>query len=210
MGFNIEFLNIRQSRESFLSLNWLNMKDAIERNKIGLKLTDFDNNKHKLKKILKSKLKNASIVYTHNPWGDYGHIEHIQVFKIINEIRQLLNFQIFVTGYVSNLTENYSSNFTNLLFKKPTINKTNIAIYKQFKNVYLKNNCWTWFKDYKLPKYEYFYKVKKKQESNFNYTTVDRKLNYIFMGNIYFIIIKRLIKSLIPPILKNSLRNLIT
>ena len=48
-------------------------------------LKKYINNFDILVKKLTFELKDFKNVFTHNPWGEYGHEEHIQVFKAIEK-----------------------------------------------------------------------------------------------------------------------------
>ena len=106
-------------------------------------------------------LPRKSIVITHNPWGEYGHVDHIQVFNVIQNLQSILDIEIFVTGYVSSISRFYAKTVFNFLIPKPYVKKTNSSIYRLLKNHYQSYGCWTWFDDYKLPDYECFYVISK-------------------------------------------------
>ena len=72
-------------------------------------------------------------VFTHNPWGEYGHIDHI----IINQI---------VPGHCSDIL--IDSNWLPVrrhglgrLIKKAEWDE---AIYQKLKKIYVRHGCWTW------------------------------------------------------------------
>ena len=198
MGYKIDYLNIMQARETLSGINFLNFDKSILKNYLDLNPDEIYKNSKILEKQLLLKLKNATLVYTHNPWGEYGHMEHIQIFKVINKIRKKLNYEMFVTGYVSNLSKVSAIDSSYLVFRKPIMIKTNKLIYNSFKQIYLKNKCWTWIKNYKLPEYEYFYKVKKKRKNTLKKIQSNLILNYIYMGNPLFLITKKIIKLILP------------
>ena len=75
---------------------------------------------------LESKLKNEKIVITHNPWGEYGHPEHIQVHRCISKLAAKYKFKVYVTGYSSGLSSELMYKTihkisNNLIIKKLTI-----------------------------------------------------------------------------------------
>ena len=74
---------------------------------------------------LRKLIPNKSQIITHNPWGEYGHSEHCQVFKACFQISLEKNSNLFVTGYVSNLSKNYALRKLHLLF--PEISKSDIS-----------------------------------------------------------------------------------
>src|SRR6202030_399361 len=81
----VGFLKLRQS-DAFDAANWNKPKEADS----GLQLQRrrrrtrslYGRNAEKLLRILEVELKHESLVFTHNPWGEYGHEEHVQVFRI--------------------------------------------------------------------------------------------------------------------------------
>ncbi|MFV2058549.1 MAG: hypothetical protein ACC707_18960, partial [Thiohalomonadales bacterium] len=104
-------------------------------------------------------------VITHNPWGEYGHEEHVQVYRVLKELQDHLKFNLWVSNYYSNksvyLMNQYMPGFGSEFI---TI-KTNKKLARKIKNIYVKNKCWTWFSDYKWPDEELFIKDKKLHEN---------------------------------------------
>ncbi len=49
---------------------------------------DYKENYYKLKNHLKKKLMGYVNIFTHNPWGEYGSEEHIQVYKVVKELQE--------------------------------------------------------------------------------------------------------------------------
>lgn len=41
-------------------------------------------------------------VYTHNPWGEYGHEEHVQVYRAVKALQPALGFELWFDNYASN------------------------------------------------------------------------------------------------------------
>mgnify|MGYP001286816295 CR=1 FL=1 len=107
---NINLINfeINQSEESFLPQNWLNIKDKDTGLKGGYKKKIYDENFQKILLKLRKIIPNKSLIVTHNPWGEYGHSEHCQVFKACFQISKETDSKLFVTGYISNLSKYYA------------------------------------------------------------------------------------------------------
>ena len=101
----------------------------------------------------------SEIVYTHNPWGEYGHLQHIEVNKIVNYICQKKKIKLRVFGYYHLRTISRRNNFLKKhkisIEKKEVLKKNFLLIKKQ----YIDNKCWTWFETYKPKSYEYFYEI---------------------------------------------------
>jgi LmbE family N-acetylglucosaminyl deacetylase len=101
----------------------------------------IDARKGELITLQKSILKNIGYenVFTHNAWGEYGHLDHILV-------NQLVMSRGFNT-YVSNINC-YANWFkTTPHFFKERIGEEKLldmSIYTLCKNIYIKYDCWSW------------------------------------------------------------------
>ena len=77
-------------------------------------------------------------VFTHNPWGEYGHADHVQTYRIIEDLKAGLGFKLFVSSYVSSqtipLAKNYASSTTAENFSCPINSKSANQIADIYKN----------------------------------------------------------------------------
>ena len=73
------------------------IRDAAGRDRYG---ANFDRLINQLRPILQG----FGEVYTHNPWGEYGHAEHIQVYRAVTELQAELGFTIWFSNYVGPLS----------------------------------------------------------------------------------------------------------
>ncbi len=203
----IENLNVKQSKDSFLPINWLDTSTKGKEKINGRGRKNYQQISNEILQKLLSTLPHKSIVITHNPWGEYGHVDHIQLFNVIRNLQSILDLKIFVTGYVSSISRFYAKTVFNSLIPKPYLKKTNTSIYELLKDHYQKYGCWTWFDDYKLPEYESFYLINKSLIliSNTNKGPT-LPLNFIDMGNPLLFIIKNFIKQFVPSFIKRKLR----
>ena len=137
----------------------------------GIQLTNSDQAEgryrktfYKLKETLSEKLETMDNVFTHNPWGEYGHEDHILVFRAIKELQASRNYNIWYSNYCSNrsfnLLQQYISGFSSDYKTLPT----NIPLAEKIADIYKKNNCWTWFEDYCWFNEECFMKDTKTEE----------------------------------------------
>lgn len=177
----VKFLKIRQS-DAFDAANWNKPKEADN----GLQLRRrrrtsslYAGNAEKLLRILEVELKHESLVFTHNPWGEYGHEEHVQVFRILAELKEKLGFDLFVNGYVSNRSAKLMSRSMHSLEGKPLVRETDRMLAHRLKNLYLENGCWTWKTGYEWPEHESFYRVIRPSEGIGLETSASSPLNYI-------------------------------
>ena len=165
-NINLISLNLSQSIKTFMPLNWLNIKE----NNFGLiggyKRKFYSENYQKLLNNLRDIIPMNSLIISHNPWGEYGHSEHCQVFKVAFQIALEKNCDLYVDAYYSNLTRFFAMKKLHLLIPNIYRFKTNKKIYERLKKHYLNYGCWTWYKNYKLPKIEFFYRVNLSKDKN--------------------------------------------
>ena len=112
---------------------------------------------HELYRHLGLVLSPGDVVITHNPWGEYGHEEHVVVHNVIAELKKKLSLEVYVTGYVSNRSL-YAMELTRATIgRKPLIYPTNESMISILSTHY-KNHCaWTWWDDYQWPSHESFF-----------------------------------------------------
>lgn len=208
-NLNIINLNITQARTNIKPLNWLKIEDSEYGVKGGLEESSYFKNSLILKSKLNKLISSKNSVITHNPWGEYGNAEHVQVFKIIFSIAKVKNINMFVDGYYSNLTKLYTNRKQHFLIPKIYSLKTQNKYYALLKNHYLKNGCWTWFNNYQIPIYECFYKVDLglNINSNLKYKRIlNYPLNYIEMRNPIIQYFRDFIMKLLPVAVKQIFR----
>ena len=108
----------------------------------------YQENFRKLRALLESRLKGCDNVFTHNPWGEYGHEEHIQIYRAVESLQESMGFNLWFSNYCSNRSYNlmlehirgFSSDYITLATDKP--------LGEAAREIYQKNGCWTWMDDY--------------------------------------------------------------
>lgn len=102
----------------------------------------------KLLKLIGGRISRAKNIFTHNPWGDYGHEEHILVYHALKALQRELNFDLWFSNYCSNrsvpLMNRWISGFDNVYESLPV----NLDLVHQISAIYSKHGCWTWYDDY--------------------------------------------------------------
>ena len=175
-----KFLKLRQSN-AFEGANWNRPREADS----GLHLRrrrargPYQRNARELRRILEEELNQENLVITHNPWGEYGNEEHVQVFRILMALQQELGFELFVDSYVSNRSVTLMARCEHSLQGNPVVRETDTAMAHRLKKLYLENGCWTWLDDYEWPEYESFYSVARPGGATGPATTASVPLNYI-------------------------------
>ena len=123
---------------------------------------EYIENYYILREKLLEQLSGFKYVITHNPWGEYGNHQHIQLNRCITDLASILKFKVFVTGYFGGISKNLMYKTINRLNDKPIIKKNNnINLFNKLRKIYQKNNCWTWVDDYDPPVIEIFYEQEK-------------------------------------------------
>lgn len=97
---------------------------------------------------LRQVLKGYRNVITHNPWGEYGHEEHVQVYRAVKSLQAQLGFDVWVSNYYSTrslrLMDSYGSELQ--------ANYVTVPIDKEFavgvRDLYQRHGCWTWYADF--------------------------------------------------------------
>jgi len=111
-----------------------------------------------LKHALNVKLAGYEHVFTHSPWGEYGHEEHVQLFKVVKALQEDKKFSLWYPNYVSNksyqLLFNHVENFDSQWVSYPTPQR----LTQEIKLLYEQNGCWTWYKDWQWPNHDLFIK----------------------------------------------------
>jgi LmbE family N-acetylglucosaminyl deacetylase len=201
----VRFLKLRQS-DAFEAANWSKPKEADSGLQLRRRTSSlYERNAEKLLRILEVELAHESLVFTHNPWGEYGHEEHVQVFRILTELKEKLGFDLFVNSYVSNKSVKLMSRYVQSLEGNPLVRETNKTLAHRLKNLYLENNCWTWMADYEWPEYESFYRVIQPTERIELTTSASFPLNYITY-NFNRSLIRKIARKTIPTSVKSYIK----
>lgn len=108
----------------------------------------YEQNARTIRSLLKSELSSATNVFTHNPWGEYGHEDHVQIYRIVESLRLELAFDLRVSMYASSrsnvLARRYALLKAGSNLKRPISRELahNVAA------IYKRNDCWTWADDW--------------------------------------------------------------
>ena len=114
----------------------------------------YTRNYYKLKKNLKKTLSQYRNVFTHNPWGEYGNEEHVQVYRVVKELKKEYNFNLWFNNYSSNKSSKLMSYYLNLLTPEFVSLNTNKTLGKKIMDLYSRNQCWTWYDEWQWADYE--------------------------------------------------------
>jgi hypothetical protein len=108
-----------------------------------------------LREDLLTHLNGASDVFTHNPWGEYGHPDHVQVSRLITWLGAELQFRTHFSSYIAPRSMRLASKFIPGL-RRELLLQTDRALAERIKAKYVEHGCWTWHTAYTPPQTEAF------------------------------------------------------
>ncbi len=109
-----------------------------------------------LLKLLREQLKSFKNVITHAPWGEYGHAEHVQVYRAVKLLQEELGFDIWCPNYCSQFTFDFMATYINGCEKEYFSFNVDEDLVIKLRELYIKNGCWTWFDNWKWFNEEFF------------------------------------------------------
>lgn len=89
-------------------------------------------------------LSRYSAVFTHNPWGEYGHEIHVMVYQAVKRLQQKYHYTIYFNNYISTKSMELAKKY---LFQRsfPFFScQTNVDLLETIKALYIREGCWTW------------------------------------------------------------------
>jgi LmbE family N-acetylglucosaminyl deacetylase len=130
----------------------------------GIKITDsaararYESNYAKLIGALRTGLAGFRDVYTHNPWGEYGHPEHIQVHRAVAALQGELGYTIWFANYVSAASWPLARRLGNqVCWTHRRIVQPDLTTARRLMRVYREHGAWTWTRAHRWPAYETMY-----------------------------------------------------
>jgi hypothetical protein len=110
----------------------------------------------KLTEALRPRFAGIRNVIAHGPWGEYGHEDHVQVFRVVASLAAEMGFRLWVPAYVAQKSE--ALMLRNLrFFGKPTPPMPiDAALAAEITDLYKRTNTWTFSDTYVWPESERF------------------------------------------------------
>lgn len=102
----------------------------------------------RVKEKLAEILKGYSHVVTHNPWGEYGHEEHILVHRVIDSLKTSCGYQVWFNNYFSNRSAYLMQQLYPRLNGEYLEFDCNGAFGEEVKALLTRHDCWTWYDDW--------------------------------------------------------------
>ncbi len=108
----------------------------------------YETNYQLMLKLLRPLLTGCNTVITHNPWGEYGHEDHVQVHRAVMTLAKELQFDTWYTNYASDRTVGMLIKQLCGFRNRYLTLATNVELAAQLASLYRKHNVWTWYNDY--------------------------------------------------------------
>lgn len=110
-----------------------------------------------MRDLLRPRLAGMKNVIAHGPWGEYGHEDHIQVFRVVASLAGEIGFQLWVPGYYAPKAEVLMRRNLRLLGRPTEPLPVDKALAEDIAQIYKRTNTWTWFDSYVWPDNERFF-----------------------------------------------------
>ncbi|MBP1597969.1 MAG: hypothetical protein H6Q05_3346 [Acidobacteria bacterium] len=118
--------------------------------------SNYEKNFRSIRACLKRQLSSDMNVFTHNPWGEYGHEDHVQVFRVIESLRAEIGFTLHVSGYYSARSRTLAAYYTDCETISPICRSIDSRYAHGIAELYKRHGCWTWAEDWVWPQDECF------------------------------------------------------
>jgi LmbE family N-acetylglucosaminyl deacetylase len=84
-------------------------------------------------------------IITHNPWGEYGHEDHVLVHRAAVNVARGRNQRVWYSNYCSLRSISLAEQSTGgLRGTRGVVRPTDLTLMEKIKEIYLDEMCWTW------------------------------------------------------------------
>lgn len=122
----------------------------------GINTLRYIDNYEMLRRGLRPRLSGCARVYTHNPWGEYGHEEHVQVYRAVKSLQVELGFELWFGNYCSNKSNRLMLQYFGGFDVCYDTRRADPELGQRLATLYKQCGCWTWFDDYRWFTHECF------------------------------------------------------
>jgi len=134
-----------------LTLSGVRISDATVRAR-------YESNYAKLLEGLRASLAGCRDVYTHNPWGEYGHTEHIQVYNAVTALQDELGYTVWFSNYVGARNWTLVTGLAERLsWARRAVVRPDVATARTLMRVYRRYGAWTYTRAHRWPAREVMY-----------------------------------------------------
>ena len=145
-------------------VHWKSYQSQPELTSVGVKIAEslvrerYEANYARLNDGLRASLAGCTDVYTHNPWGEYGHPEHIQVYRAVSALQEELGYKVWFSNYVSARNLTFARGLTARLSWAQRIElEPDLGLAGALMEVYRRHGAWTYPTAHRWPEFEVMY-----------------------------------------------------
>lgn len=123
----------------------------------GLALDDpatqrrYEENFATVRTRLADELRGASDVFTHNPWGEYGHEDHVQMHRAVESLRGALGFRMWTPSCYGKRSEKLAARYRANAQLPPKYLPVDPEYVRVIAAIYERHDCWTWIRNWSWP-----------------------------------------------------------
>jgi LmbE family N-acetylglucosaminyl deacetylase len=145
-------------------VDWKSYQIQPELTQFGIKIAEslvrerYESNYARLHDGLRASLTGCSDVYTHNPWGEYGHPEHIQVYRAVTALQEELGYRVWFSNYVSARNLTFVRGLAERLsWAERAVVRPDLGLARALMAVYRHHGAWTYPLAHRWPAHEVMY-----------------------------------------------------
>ena len=101
-------------------------------------------------------VRGANNIFTHNPWGEYGHEEHVLVNCAATTLAEESGKAVWYSNYASTWSEDLMRRYLDTQDRPVFRGQVPVLQMQDIANVYREHGAWTWFDDYAWFPEEFF------------------------------------------------------
>ena len=130
----------------------------------GLRLDDVEarfryrGNARWLRRKLPAFLDEHDAVFTHNPWGEYGHEDHVQLHSVLRDACTEAGLDLWVPAWCGPKARHLARRFRLRAGAPHLVQPTDPLLAARIQRVYQRHGCWTWEDTWPWPRSDLFYR----------------------------------------------------
>lgn len=110
----------------------------------------------RLETLLPPLLENHDAVFTHNPWGEYGHEDHVLVHALLKRAASRVGADLWVPVCAARKARPLARRFALDRGAERLTLPSDARLAAAIRKVYARHGCWTWHPRWKWPAAETF------------------------------------------------------
>jgi LmbE family N-acetylglucosaminyl deacetylase len=145
-------------------VDWKSYQGQPELTPLGIRIAEssvrerYESNYARLHDGLRASLGGCADVYTHNPWGEYGHPEHIQVYRAVTALQEELGYKVWFSNYASARNLTFVRGLAERLsWTQRAMVRPDLVTARALMAIYRQHGAWTYPLAHRWPEQEVMY-----------------------------------------------------